>query len=52
MVFLLKMVFVSWSLALDEHGEYQDLCGSGCRSVIPYVHGRIEMYCSRLVLPV
>jgi hypothetical protein len=25
---------------MDEHGEQQDLRGSGRRSVIPYVHGR------------
>jgi hypothetical protein len=28
-------------LALDESSGHQDLCGSGCRSVIPYVHGRM-----------
>jgi hypothetical protein len=39
---------VSWSLAMDEHGGYEDLRGSGRRSVIPYVHRRIELYCSSL----
>jgi hypothetical protein len=24
--------------------EHRDLCGSGCRSIIPYIHGR-ELYC-------
>jgi hypothetical protein len=39
-VLLLEMAFlVSWSSALVEHGEHEDLCGSGCRSVIPNVHG-------------
>jgi hypothetical protein len=33
---------------MDEHGGHQDLRGSGYRSVIPYIHGRIEMYCSSL----
>jgi hypothetical protein len=28
-------------LALDECGGHQDLHGSGRRSVIPYVHGRM-----------
>jgi hypothetical protein len=45
---LLKGVLVSWSLALDEHCRHKDLHGSGRRSVIPYVHGGTELYCSRL----
>jgi hypothetical protein len=28
-VLLLKRVLVSWSLAMDEHGEHEDLRGSG-----------------------
>jgi hypothetical protein len=44
-VLLLERALVSWSSAIDEHG---DLCGSGRRSVIPYVHGRMELYCSSL----
>jgi hypothetical protein len=28
---------------MDEHGEYQDLRGSGCRSVIPYVYERMRV---------
>jgi hypothetical protein len=47
-VLLLKRVLVSWSLAMDERGEHEDLRGSGRQSVIPYVHGRIELYCSSL----
>jgi hypothetical protein len=49
-IFLLERGLVSWSLAMDEHGGHQDLCGSGHRSVIPDVHGRIELYCSSLTL--
>jgi hypothetical protein len=47
-VLLLERVLVSWSLAMDERGGHEDLRGSGRRSVIPYVHGRIELYCSSL----
>jgi hypothetical protein len=31
----------SLGFALNEHGEHQDLCDSGRRSIIPYVHGRM-----------
>jgi hypothetical protein len=48
MVLLLEWASVSWSLAMDERGRYEDLRGSGHRSVIPYVHERTEFYCSRL----
>jgi hypothetical protein len=48
MVFLLERALVSWSLAIDEHGGYEDLCDSGHRSVIPYVHGRTGLYCSSM----
>jgi hypothetical protein len=37
---------VSWSLAMDECDGHEDLRGSGRRSVIPYVHGRTELYWS------
>jgi hypothetical protein len=47
-VLLLERVLVSWSLAMDERGEHEDLCGSGRRSVIPYVHRRTELYYSSL----
>jgi hypothetical protein len=49
--FVGKGLLVSWSLVMDEHGEYEDLRGSGWQSVIPYVHGRMELYCSILALP-
>jgi hypothetical protein len=39
---------VSWSLAIDERGGHKDLRGSDRQSVIPYVHGRTELYCSSL----
>jgi hypothetical protein len=47
-VLLLEMASVPWSLAMNEHGGHQDLRGSGRQSVIPYIHGRTELYCSRL----
>jgi hypothetical protein len=50
-VLLLERALLSWSLAMDEHGEHEDLRGSGCQSVIHYVHGRMELYCSSLSLP-
>jgi hypothetical protein len=37
-------------LVIKEYGGHEDLRGSGRRSVIPYVHGRKELYCSVLVL--
>jgi hypothetical protein len=51
-VLLLERALVSWSSAIDECDEYRDLRGSDCRRVIPYIHGRIELYCSSLALPV
>jgi hypothetical protein len=47
-VLLLEGNLVSWSLAMDERGGHKDLRSSGRQSVIPYVHGRTELYCSRL----
>jgi hypothetical protein len=47
-VLLSEKVLVSWLLAMDERGGQKDLRGSGHRSVIPYVHGRTELYCSTL----
>jgi hypothetical protein len=35
-------------LAIDERGGHEDLRGSGRQSVIPYVHGRIGLYCSSM----
>jgi hypothetical protein len=52
MVLLLERALVSWSLGIDEHGEQEDLYGLGSRSVIPYIHGRMVLYCSNLALPV
>jgi hypothetical protein len=51
-ILLLERALVSWSLAIDEHSEEEYLCGSGRRSVIPYVHGRMVLCCSSLALPV
>jgi hypothetical protein len=47
-VLLLERALVSWSLAMDERGGHEDLRGSSRQSVIPYVHGRTELYCSSL----
>jgi hypothetical protein len=47
-VLLLERALISWSLDIDERGGHEDLRGSDCRSVIPYVHGRIGLYCSSL----
>jgi hypothetical protein len=51
MVFLLEGALVSWSLTMDGRGGHEDLCGSDCWSVIPYVHRRTELYCSSLYEP-
>jgi hypothetical protein len=40
----------SWLLALGERGGHGDLRGSCRLSVIPYVHGRIELYCAQAYL--
>jgi hypothetical protein len=50
-ILLLEGALVSWSLAMDERGGHEDLRGSGRRSIIPYVHGRTELYCSSLYEP-
>jgi hypothetical protein len=50
-ILLLEGALVSWSLAMDERGGHEDLCGSGHRSIIPYVHGRTGLYCSSLYEP-
>jgi hypothetical protein len=47
-IFLLEETLVSWSLAMDERGEHENLRGSGRRSIIPYVHERTELYCSSM----
>jgi hypothetical protein len=43
MVLFLEGFLVSWSLAMDERGGHEDLCGSGRQSVMPYVHGRTKV---------
>jgi hypothetical protein len=40
----------SWLLALGERGGHDDLRGSGRLSVIPYVHGRTELYYAQACL--
>jgi hypothetical protein len=40
----------SWLLALRERGRHGDLHGSGHLSIIPYVHGRTELYCAQACL--
>jgi hypothetical protein len=39
-----------WLLALGERGGHGDLRGLGRLSVIPYVHGRTELYCAQACL--
>jgi hypothetical protein len=46
-VLLLERAWISWLLA---QGGHKDLRGSGHQSVIPYVHKRMELYCSTLAL--
>jgi hypothetical protein len=50
-VLLLEITLISWSLVIDERGGHKDLRGSDRQSVIPYVHGRIKLYCSSLSEP-
>jgi hypothetical protein len=50
-VLLLKRALVSWSLAMDERGGHENLCGSGHRSVIPYAHERTEVVLLKSALP-
>jgi hypothetical protein len=50
-VLLLEGAVVCWSLAMDERGGHEDLRGLARRSVIPYVHERMELYCSSLYKP-
>jgi hypothetical protein len=47
-VLLWGRALASSSLAMGERSGHQDLCGSGRQSVIPYVHGRTELYCISL----
>jgi hypothetical protein len=45
-VLLLEKYLVAWSLAIDERDGHNDLRDSGHRSIISYVHGRTELYCT------
>jgi hypothetical protein len=47
-VLLLERTLVSWLLGIDERGGHEDLHGSVRRSVIPYIHKRIGLYCSSM----
>jgi hypothetical protein len=49
-VLLLEWALISWSLAMDECGRHEDLCGSDRWSIIPYVHERTEFYCAQACL--
>jgi hypothetical protein len=51
MILLLERVLISWSSAIDERSEHKNLRGSDRQSVIPYVHGRMKLYCPSLALP-
>jgi hypothetical protein len=42
------MHLASWLLAIDEHSGLEVLCGSGHRSLIPYVHRRTKLYYSSM----
>jgi hypothetical protein len=47
-VLLLEGDLISWSLAMNERDGHEDLRGLDRRSIIPYAHGRTELYCSSL----
>jgi hypothetical protein len=47
-VLVLERDLISWSLAIDERGGHEDLRGLSRWSVIPYIHGRMKLYCSSL----
>jgi hypothetical protein len=47
---LREMSLASWLLALDERGGHGDLRGLGHLNVIPYIHGRTELYCAQVCL--
>jgi hypothetical protein len=49
-VLLWGMPLASWLLALGEREGHEDLRGSDRLSVIPYVHGRTELYCAQACL--
>jgi hypothetical protein len=47
---LQEMHLASWLLALGERGGHGDLRGSDLQSIIPYVHGKTELYCAQVCL--
>jgi hypothetical protein len=47
-VLLLERALVYWSLAIDERSGHKDLHSLDYQSIIPYVYGRIGLYCSSL----
>jgi hypothetical protein len=49
-VLLLEGLRSHEELTIRGYGGHEDLRGSGRRSVIPYVHGGMELYCCVLVL--
>jgi hypothetical protein len=49
-VLLRGRLLASWVLALGERNGHGDLRGSDRLSVIPYVHGRTELYCAQVCL--
>jgi hypothetical protein len=49
-VFLWGRRLAFWLLALGERSGYNDLHGSDHLSVIPYVHGRTELYYAQAYL--
>jgi hypothetical protein len=50
-ILLLERALVSWSLVMDERDGHQYLHGLSHRSITLCVHGRTELYFSRLALP-
>jgi hypothetical protein len=49
-VLLWGRYLASWLLALGEHGGDNDLHGSDRLSIIPYVHGKTELYYAQACL--
>jgi hypothetical protein len=49
-VFLRGRPLASLLLALGERSGHDDLRDSGRLSIIPYVHGRTELYCAQACL--
>jgi hypothetical protein len=49
-VLLLEGLRSHEELAIRGYGGHEDLRGLGRWSIIPYVHGRMKLYCRVLVL--